>query len=57
MPDLHWLDLADTKVTDTGLLDLGGVSTLRGLDVRHTRVTAKGIANLKKKLPKLEVKH
>ncbi len=57
LPDLHWLDLARTKVTDAGLHCLEGVKDLRVLDVTQTRVTDKGIACLKKKLPKLEIKH
>jgi hypothetical protein len=50
------LFLAGTKVTDAGLVSLQRLDKLRYLEVRGTLVTESGIADLKQKLPKLEVK-
>jgi hypothetical protein len=45
-----WLD--GTKVSDAGLEHLKELKKLRSLTLRKTTVTEKGIAELKKALPK-----
>ncbi len=49
------LYLVGTEVTDAGLKHLAELKQLRGLDLRETKVTAKGKADLKKALPKLKI--
>jgi Leucine-rich repeat (LRR) protein len=53
---LRKLDLTNTQVTDAGLKHLAGLKQLKMLDLRGTKVTGKGKADLKKALPKLQIK-
>jgi hypothetical protein len=53
---LKTLDLAHTKITDTGLLHLRGLIALKTLEVAGTGVTAAGAKSLEKVLPGLQVK-
>ncbi|HEY7425286.1 MAG TPA: hypothetical protein VH682_13725 [Gemmataceae bacterium] len=48
---------AKPKITDAGLKHLRGLSELRQLDLEGHPITAQGIAELRKALPKLEVRH
>ena len=41
----------------SGLKELKGLTRLRTLDLRGSKVTKKGIAELQKELPKLKIKH
>ena len=52
---LKTLQLIGTAVTDRGIMELANVSTLTSLNVTGTRVTNQGIANLKARLPNLNV--
>ena len=49
------LDLQQTNVGDKGLEHLKGLTSLRELNVRQTKVTDAGVANLRKSLPKLKI--
>jgi hypothetical protein len=54
---LQTLYLAFTKVTDTGLMELGAMPRLKYLSLYHAeRITDQGIANLRKALPKCEIR-
>jgi len=44
-----------TQVTDAGLGQLTDVGSLRHLDVRHTAVTADGVARLQRALPQCKI--
>jgi hypothetical protein len=55
LSELQMLGLFDTAVTDAGLTHLSGLTRLRSLNVRVTRVTAAGVAWLKSVLPEVEV--
>ncbi len=55
LSNLSYLNLFDTSVTDAGLKTLAGLSSLKQLYVWQTKVTDAGIAELKSKLPALQV--
>lgn len=55
LPRLKRLILERTKVTDAGLQQLGGIKTLHELGLGGTKVTKAGMADLKKKLPEIEI--
>ncbi len=47
----------NTQVTDTGLKELAGLKQLAALDLRDTKVTDAGVADLRKTLPKCHIIH
>jgi hypothetical protein len=53
--DVRYLHLSGSKVTDTGLRELEGMTSLIKVFLDKTKVTDEGIANLKKALPELQV--
>jgi hypothetical protein len=57
MPHLERLELFGTHVTDEGLGYLKGLKHLRHVDVRKTKITEAGIAELRKALPDATVLH
>ena len=46
LPQLKWLDLSDTQITDAGLIHLQGLSQLESLDLSDTQVTDAGLIHL-----------
>ena len=56
LKNLRLLSLNQTEITDNGLVSLQGMTTLRELFVRHTKVTEKGVAELKKYLPNCNIR-
>jgi hypothetical protein len=55
MSKLIHLSLFATQITDDGLPNLYGLKNLTALDVRHTALTAKGIAQLRAALPDCKI--
>lgn len=55
MMQLRELDLRGSQVTDAGLARLGGLPGLRFVDLREAPVTARGVRDLERALPQLEV--
>jgi hypothetical protein len=56
LPNLEWLHVGKTQVSDAGLKLLAGLKKLKHLEVTHCeRVTPAGIDELRKALPGLEV--
>jgi hypothetical protein len=54
-PRLEWLDLGSTRVTDAGLAHLKALTGLRQLWVGNGgAVTSRGLADLKRAIPKLQ---
>ncbi len=49
------LSLAGSGLTDAGLHDLHGLTKLTYLDLRRTKASAAGIAELQKALPKCKI--
>ncbi|HEV7999894.1 MAG TPA: hypothetical protein VGP63_08450 [Planctomycetaceae bacterium] len=49
------LSLAGTKVTDEGIGAIGGLSTLKRLDLSHTQITRAGTRSVTRMLPDVEV--
>ena len=54
-PRLQQIVLNDTQVTDTGLEQLNGLTSLEELGLATTPVTNAGVAKLKQVLPRLRV--
>lgn len=54
-PELKWLVLDNTDVSDAGLAFLHGLTKLRRLYVRGSRVSADGVAQLEAALPDVTV--
>jgi hypothetical protein len=54
-PHLLELNLAGTRITDTGLQALSGFTLLKKLNLSRTRVSGAGIGALLKRLPDLEL--
>jgi len=54
-PRLARLDLASTTITDVGLKHLAACKQLTLLNLTGTRVTAAGINELRKSLPRLRI--
>src|SRR5262245_56235000 len=57
MTGLDRLLLHGTRVTDSGVGLLGGLSNLRDLDLVDTAVTRAAVTKLRATLPKLKVEH
>lgn len=57
LPELKWLVLDNTNVSDAGLVFFYGLTKLRRLYIRGSQVTAEGVQRLQLALPKLEVLH
>ena len=55
LPDFSALHLCRTRVTDTGLMHLKGLTNLRIVDLRGTNVTNAGAKELKRALPRLTI--
>ena len=55
LPDLEWLELYDTQVTDDGLEHLKGLTKLEYLDLYRTHVTSQGVQELQEALPNCEI--
>lgn len=55
LSSLRSLTLDSTRVTDQGLLALARIQSLQTLDVRRTRVTAAGVAEVRRRRPDLKV--
>lgn len=55
LPQLEGLFLDGTLVSDESIEVLSGLSTLRFLDVRRSRMSAEGVARLRKALPLCKV--
>ena len=53
---LEELYLGGTEVTDAGMKALYGLTKLREIGLHNTSVTTKGIEELRKALPKVEIK-
>jgi internalin A len=51
MEDVHFLRLGGTKVTDAGLKELVGMTSLEVLELGNTGVTDAGVAELQKAIP------
>ena len=47
----------DTKISDSGLSDLSGMSDLQTIEIGKTLVTEKGVAQFKLSLPNCIVEH
>jgi internalin A len=52
---LTWLNLTGTNVTDAGIKELAALTRLHTLSVADTWVTAAGVQELQKALPKCEI--
>jgi hypothetical protein len=57
IPNLKVIDLDGTRVGDEGMQHLQAIRSLEMVSLQRTAVTREGIANLKKALPKIDVKH
>lgn len=55
--DLEWLGLSGTQITDLGLIEIASLQRLRNLDLRDTKVTLAGIAELQRSLPECKITH
>jgi hypothetical protein len=55
LKNLQVLDLSDTHLTDAWIKELGRLKELRWLNLRTAGVTAKGVAELQKALPKCTI--
>ncbi|MGC3971259.1 MAG: hypothetical protein QM775_29130 [Pirellulales bacterium] len=55
MPNLRFLHLIGTNITDAGLKHLVGLKKLEELEVRGTAVSDEGLHRLRKALPTLRV--
>ena len=56
LTELRRLDLANTWITDAGLTHLKGMTELRKLDLGYTKITNAGLADMKKALPKTDIR-
>jgi hypothetical protein len=56
-PEVRTLDVSNSFVSDAGLKTIAESKQLKRIDLRHTRVSAEGIAALKQSLPACEITH
>jgi hypothetical protein len=55
---LEWLDLdGNDEVTDAGLKELAGLTSLQSLNLARTKVTKVGVDQLKKALPECQIRN
>jgi hypothetical protein len=54
-PGLKNLDISECQVTDEGLQQFFGMKQLEVINLKYTRVTEKGIRDLRQSLPKLRI--
>jgi len=54
LPNLEWLNLHNTEVTDEGLLKLKTLSKLEKVYLWNSKATPEGAEALKKEIPELE---
>jgi hypothetical protein len=57
MNRLSWLDLAQTNVSDAGLVSLKGLNNLVRLELQKTSITDAGVNDLRKALPNCQIDH
>jgi Leucine-rich repeat (LRR) protein len=55
LQNLTWLDLNETRITDTGFKELSGLKNLTTLSVMSTSTTNAGVTELRKTLPTVEI--
>ncbi len=55
LPDLEFLDLSGTKITDTGLAALKQLSSLRELGLHRTHISDEGINDLRRSIPNCKI--
>jgi hypothetical protein len=55
LPELRYMILQETAISDAGLVDLAACKNLRTLYLGETKVSAEGIARLKKALPECDI--
>ena len=55
LPDLRYLNLSRSPVTDASLTDLAQLQRLEHLDVEVTQITVAGVRRLEKALPECEI--
>ena len=55
LPELKWLDIADTNTTDAGLENLKELDELEVLGIDGTKITEAGVEALRKRLPKCKI--
>ena len=51
MPELRILDLANTSISDKGLIHLARLAKLQELNLKGTKITDQGLKRLQKELP------
>ena len=55
LEELEVLELQGTRITDAGLQHLAGVPSLKKLLLGRTKVSAQGVAELRRALPNCEI--
>jgi hypothetical protein len=55
MPNLTWLCIRDTDVSDRGINNLARLTRLRALYLERTRVTPAGVRSLQHSLPECTI--
>ena len=56
-PDLKFLYLYDTRITDVAVVHLRNLSNLAILDLTATDITAQGLTKLREALPRCNIVH
>ena len=54
-PHLTWLSLAGTKISDSGIEQLGQFKNLQFLDVRYTETSRESVKALKEAMPDCKI--
>jgi len=54
-PQLEWICLEDTSISDYGLTKLAEIVSLRHVEVQRTNVTEDGVTRLRKALPRCKI--
>ena len=55
--EVYAVDLADTRITDAGMVHLAGLNNLVELNFRYTQITENGVSKLREALPNCEIRH